>query len=414
MRRVWLPVALLVIAALTIRARTSMSPGLDYDTDARAAIDALANGDWSGFVANQPLMGSFSVLLRAPFAALASDSTRDGGYWLGVLPCLAALAGVGVAIGRRLPARGAGTSAAWIAGGLVVLNPLMFRALNWGHPEELLAAALCVGAVLAVLGGRDVLGALLLGFAIATKQWAVLAIAPVLLAGPRRPLVVAGVAGGIAAALTLPLLLADAGGFGTVASNTAGQSANASSTTPWNIWWPLAHLGELEGSGERWFSPDWVATISHPLIVLIAVPLGLALWCRRDRRPDDALLLLTLLLLLRCVLDNWDNEYYHLPFLVSLIAWETRRRPGVPVLSVAVTLLLGLTFWTQFDAIYAGSAAHAPLYFALYVAWVLPLAGWLALRLLTPGRDLPWAARSPTLAACAPASPSLLSQQPSP
>lgn len=417
MRRVWLPLALLVIAGLTLRARASMSPGLDYDTDARAAIDALSHGDWSAFVANQPLMGSFSVLLRAPFAALASDTTRDGAYWLGVLPCLAALALVGVVIGRALLSRGAGRLAAWVAGTIVVLNPLTFRALNWGHPEELLAAALCVGAVLAVLHGRDLAGALLLGLAVATKQWAVLAVLPVLLAGPRRPVMVAMIAGGVAAALTLPLLLANTGSFGHVASNVSGQASNAASTTPWNIWWPLTDLGEVPDRGERWFSPSWVATISHPLIVALALPLGYALWRRRDRRPDDALLLLTLLLLLRCVLDNWNNEYYHLPFLVSLTAWSTRRHAGVPVLAIVVTLLLGVTFWPEFDGLYADSAADAPRYFALYAAWALPLVALLGRELLrprvTPGRDLPWAAVSPTLGACAPVSPSLASAQPS-
>lgn len=413
MRRIWLPLALLVIAALTLRARASMVPGADYDTDARAAVDALAHGDWSGFVANQPLMGSFSVLLRAPFAAFASDTSRDSGYWLGVLPCLAALAGIGAVIGRAVASRGGGQLAAWVAGGIVVLNPLTFRALNWGHPEELLAAALCVGAVLAVLHGRDLAGALLLGLAVATKQWAVLAVLPVLLAGPRRPVRLAALAGGVAAALTLPLLLANSGGFGTVATNVAGQSGSAASTTPWNIWWPLSHLADFGDRGERWFSPDWVATVSHPLIVAIAVPLGFLLWRRRDRRPDDALLLLTLLLLLRCVLDNWNNEYYHVPFLVSLTAWETRRHAGVPVLAVVVTLLLGLTFWPQFDAIYADSAADAPLYFAIYMAWTLPLAAGLGWLLVTPDRDLPWVRRSRTLDACAPVSPSLLPPQPS-
>jgi len=384
MRRMLLILSILAVAALTLRARASMEPGLDYFADASDAIDALARGDWSGFAAAQPLMGSFSLFVRAPFVALDFGGSLESVYYLGVLPCLLALAVLGVVVGRRVDREGAGRAAAWVAGGLVVLNPLTFRALHWGHPEELLAAALCVGAVLCVLGGRDILGAVLLGLAVATKQWAVLAILPVLLAGPRRPFVVALLAGAIAAALTIPLLLADPGRFGAVTESAAGQSFAGASTTPWNIWWPLADLASFGARSERWLAPSWVGTISHPLIVLVAAPLAFALWRRRDRRADDALLLMTLLLLLRCLLDNWNNEYYHVPFLVSLIAWETRRRPGVPVLSLGVTLAAGLTFWPQHRAMFADSTADAPLFFTLYVSWAVPLALGLGTLLLRP------------------------------
>jgi uncharacterized membrane protein len=58
-------------------------------------------------------------------------------------------------------------------------------AVRLGHPEAL-TAALCVLAV--VLARRDhwVVAAVVLGLAIATKQWAVVAIVPALLAAPGR------------------------------------------------------------------------------------------------------------------------------------------------------------------------------------------------------------------------------------
>ena len=402
MRRVLVILGSLAVLVLTVRARVMMEPGLDYETDASDAIDALVRRDWDGFVAMQPLMGSFSLLLRAPFVATVFHGHLDTVYYVGALPCVLATAALGVFLGRMAASHGHGIAVQGLVGGLAVLNPMTFRALHWGHPEELLGAALCVGAVLAVLRDREILGAVMLGLALATKQWAVLAVAPVLLAGPRRPVLVAMIAGAIATALTLPMLLGNSESFGQVAQSASGQVAAARSTTPWNIWWPLAELGVMPGRGERFFSPGWVPAISHPLIVLMALPLGLALRRRADRRRDDALLLLAVLLLLRCVLDNWNNEYYHLPFLLALLSWETMRRPGVPRLTLAVTLLLGLTFWPQHFAMFADSAATAGTFFALYVAWAVPLTIGLGTALLAPQR-LPQLVSGPRPRVAAPA-----------
>jgi len=60
--------------------------------------------------------------------------------------------------------------------GLLVASPAASWALKEGHPEELLAAALCVGGMLLVLRGRISSGAILLGLAVASKQWAILAV----------------------------------------------------------------------------------------------------------------------------------------------------------------------------------------------------------------------------------------------
>ncbi len=398
LRRIFAIVAMLAIAVLTLRARVEMDAGIDYEHDASDAIDAVVRGDWAGYAANQPLMGSFSVLLRAPFVALNFHGNVTTIYYLGVLPCLVALIALGVVLGRRLAANGADTLTVWIAGALVVVNPLTIRAIHWGHPEELLGAALCVGAVLAVLDGRDVLGAVLLGLALATKQWAVIAIAPVLLAGPRRPVLLALCAGAIAAAFTLPLWLANAGQFGTVVEGAAGQLGQARLTTPWNIWWPLTDLGGSPALGERWLSPAWVTAISHPLAVLAGLVVAAAFWRRRDRRPEDALLLLAIALLLRCVLDSWNNEYYHLPFVAALIAWEVVHRRDLPYLSLGVALAAGLTFLPTMESMFKESTEHAAISFIVYTAWALPLLAGLTLQLLRPDVLARLAARLPKLA----------------
>jgi hypothetical protein len=362
-----------------------MAAGLDYFQDAGAAIDALARWDLAGFFANQPLMGSFSLIVRAPFVAAVFDRSIDTVYFAGALPCLIAALVLGMALARLLADAGQPPAVQGIAAGLAVINPLTFRALHWGHPEELLGAALCVGAVLAALRERSLLAGVLLGLALATKQWAVLAVLPALLAAPRQRLALAALAGAVAAVLTLPALLLNADQFSGVATAAAGQSGAAGSTTPWNVWWPFASLESIPGLGTRWMSPDWVPAVSHPLIVALGVALPALLWRRRGRRPDDALLLLALLFLLRCMLDNWSNVYYHVPFLLALLAWETVRRPGVPGLTLAVTLLLSASFWERLTWMFPGSAADAPWLFAGYMAWTLPLAAALATMLYKPG-----------------------------
>jgi hypothetical protein len=383
MRRALIAFLVLATAALSLRAGATMQPGLDYFSDASAAIDALVRRDLEGFFATQPLMGSFSLALRAPFVAPVFHSSLETVYFAGALPCVLATVVLGLALARLAAEHGQSSAVQGLIAGLAVINPITFRALHWGHPEELLCAALCVGAVLAALRERSLLAGALLGLAIATKQWALIAVLPALLAAPRRHLPLLAIAGAVAAAFYLPGLIANSDSFAGVTKAASGQGGGGASTTPWSLWWPLA---EIEDSplGERYMAPGWVGALAHPLIVLLPIPLAALLWRRRDRRPDDALLLLALLYLLRCLLDNWNNDYYHAPFFLSLLAWETVRRPGVPRLSLAVAVLIGISFWPDQTRIFADSVADAPLLFAVYVAWALPLAALLAVALYRP------------------------------
>jgi hypothetical protein len=383
MQRAMLLVAVLVVVGLSLRAGLTMEPGLDYFADASGAIDALVRGDATGFFAGQPLMGSFSLLLRAPFVAPVFHSSLEAVYFAGAVPCVLATVVLGLALARLAAERGQSPAVQGLIAGLAVINPITFRALHWGHPEELLCAALCVGAVLAALRERELLAGVLLGLAIATKQWALIAILPALLAAPRRQLALLAIAGAIAAAFYLPGLIANGDRFGATTEAAAGRGGGGASTTPWSLWWPLAEIADSP-FGERYMAPTWVGVLSHPLIVLLPIPLAVLLWRRPDRRPDDALLLLTLLFLLRCLLDMWNNDYYHAPFFLSLLAWETVRRPGVPRLSLAIAVLLGLSFWPDQTRIFADSLADAPLLFAFYIAWAVPLAALLAVTLYRP------------------------------
>lgn len=378
--------AVMAVSALALRVALLMEPGLDYFTDAGDPIDTLVRGDLDGFFASQPLMGSFSLLLRAPFVALVFHSSEAVVYMAGALPLVLSTVVLGLALARLAAERGHGPAVQGAIAGLAILNPIAFKALHWGHPEELLGAALCAGAVLAALRDRAVIAGVLLGLALATKQWAVLAVLPVLLAASGRRLVMLGLAGVIASALTLPMALGNTEAFQATTTTAAGTGSAVAMTTPWNVWWPLAELISLPPRGELYVSSAWVSTVSHPLIVLSALPLSLMLWLRRNRRRDDALLLLAFLFLLRCLLDNLNNDYYHAPFLLALITWETVRRPGLPAMSLGVTALLGVSFWPHYDQIFADSAPHAALFNTIYLGWSIPLATGLALALYAPGR----------------------------
>ena len=87
-------------------------------------------------------------------------------------------------------------------------------------------------------------------------------------------------------------------------------------------------------------APGWLSPISHPLIVLVAVPLSLLAW----RRRSDPLLLLALLFMLRCVLDPWNTAYYALPAIIALVLWEATRTERPPVFALALTMATWATW----------------------------------------------------------------------
>jgi hypothetical protein len=89
-------------------------------------------------------------------------------------------------------------------------------------------------------------------------------------------------------------------------------------------------------------------------------------------------------MLLRCVLDPWNNDYYHAPFLLALLAWEATARGGWPRLTLFAGTALALTFPASavtFTELSAGGGVLA----VTYLAWSVPLAAWLFVTLLAPG-----------------------------
>ncbi|MCW3015300.1 MAG: hypothetical protein JWO02_2392 [Solirubrobacterales bacterium] len=375
---------LLGVASLTlIAASTLLTVAFtDYEVEALPSITAFVHGDVAGFLSLLPAYGG-SLILRAPAAWLAHAA---GGGELAVyralaVPCLAAGAAFGVVLWGSLAGRRA-RAAAWLALGVVVANPLLLPALDTGHPEEYLGAALCAGAVIAALGDRPVVAGLLLGAAGANKAWAVLAVVPALLAlrhGRFSLIVTAGVVGGVVLA---PALI-----HGTQAVGSVQAVANQSGDIfqPWQWTWFLGHHGDvvrgLNGGEKPGFrtGPAWLASIGHLPVVALPVALSVLAWVRRVDR-QDALLLLALCFLVRCVVDPWDTAYYHLPFLLALAAHEVIGRRRAPVATLAATLAVyGAT-------VIARDHVTPDLQAAVYLLWSVPAVVCCALALYAPAR----------------------------
>ena len=354
----------------------------DYDNEVSAAFRSLIAGDVNGFLAQAPAYGG-SLVLRAPFAgAVAALGGGELAVYRAVsIPCLLAVALLGLVLVRRMGQRGRCSGARALVLGLCVANPVTLRALEIGHPEELLCAALAIGAVLAAIDRRTVLAAVLLGLAIATKSWAVLAIGPVLLALPARRLFALVIAGTVSVAVVAPIFLA-----GTPAALVHSASATGQIFAPWQLFWFLGDAGHVviggnglpKPAGYR-VAPEWLSPLTHPLIAFLVVPLSLG-WARVHRAAaaaragdEHVLLLLALLLLLRCVLDPWNVVYYELPFLLALLAWEALCRPErLPVGALAASTVVWVTFertpgWLSPD-----------MQTVLFLAWSLALVAWMA------------------------------------
>ena len=312
------------------------------------------------------------MILRAPFAALAqfgSDSTTSQ-YRLGVFACLFVAALLGLWIARRAAARGTSKWLCLLFALAVLFNPLTFRALDLGHPEEPLAAMLALTAIVAAAERRGVLAGVAFGLALATKQWTLLAAGPLLIvAAPeaRRAVLIASIA--VAAMLYAPVALGDWGRFNHAA--TEARAAHFSDATPTNVWWPLAE--DVPGSnGTRRQAPKAVNTISHWLVLALALAGSVLVATRmRGRRPtadqalETVLALAALFFLARCLFDPVSRSYHHEPFLLTLLAYEIVGRRRFPYLAaIAGTVLWYLS--------YKVGPAHPDRLFWVYILWSVP------------------------------------------
>lgn len=375
----------LVAAMSLVAALAANRDGGDYFYDS-ASIDALVRLDFAGFFAEQPLMGALSLLVRAPFVALVFDESLTTVYLIGVIPCYLALLVLARVLWARMGERPLAERVAVVC--LCAGSPFVARAVHWGHPEEFLATALCVAALLAAGRGRGVLAGVLLGLAFASKQWAVVAGPPVLAMLPGHHWRFVASAAAVAIAFTLPMLLGDPDRFWLV-TRAAGSSDPSTVlglrpgpfpdgyVTAHTIWTPLAAEQVVDGR-PLLFMPAWIASATHPLIVLASVPLA---WIvhRRNRGPISLLVglrLFCVVLIVRCALDPNNLDYYHLPIVATLAAVAAHGTRHDVTAALAATAGLGLAFANPTGDL-SDLTGAAPLLWAIYMATLVPLTIWL-------------------------------------
>jgi hypothetical protein len=368
----------------------------DYRADAAPAFEALARGDVHGFFESEALMGPFALLARAPFALfgdlLGDDSMLDLYRW-GAFACMLAAVGLALGIARFARLAGQPAYACAFAAALIVANPLVVKALRFGHPEEVLGAALCAGALFAATRRRTAIAAVLFALALTTKQWALVIVAPVVLAIvafglPWRRF--AAVAAVTAVAVAAPFAAADPGGFVHV-QDRAGTTPVTSwqPASPYSLWYPFTpakdvRIRPVDGRSIVRVRPvlPFAAAVAKRAIVLLPLLLAVPLVLRRRLlSPTDPLLFAAFVLLLRCVLDPFDNPYYHLPFLYTFLAWEALSVRGVPVVALFASFAFLLA--TSLADVFGGVAPYTT-HAAVYLAWSLPLLAFIGLQLYAP------------------------------
>jgi hypothetical protein len=343
----------------------------DFYREAWPAYSALGHGHVLEFLRLGPVYVG-SLVLRAPFALIATalGGGRRAVYVASALPCMIAATTLCTWLAAQPRRRGGiGWASRIVPIVCCVINPLVLVALFGGHPEEVLGASLCVGAVILAVRGRTTWAAVLIGLAVINKSWAIVAVPVVIAAlpeGRRRALLIAASTAG-AVLVPIAIVAHQHGVSATVASTKTGPIFNPSQL----LWWFGAH--------------SWLADNARVLIVLAAVTLATLWYFKKgvDResaaRLPNALLLLALVFLLRAALDPWDNLYYHVPFLFTLVAYEASvGRP--PALTVFFTVALNIV------ATINGVPHMAPdLRSALYAATVVPTVLWFAATLYLPG-----------------------------
>lgn len=308
-----------------------------------AALNPLLGGHMGAFFANLPTNGAGgSLLLRAPFALLGKLLGGDqlAIFGVGTMACLLALGALGLWLAYDMGRRHVGLTTRVGVVALYTGAPALLEAVYYGHPEEPLGAALCIAAVLAAGSERPWLAGNLLGAAVINKPWGVLAIAPVLLcvADKQRAKVLlpAGmIVGGwlVSSVAVAPVRFAQA-----IHGAETGLVAH-----PQDLWWPLVHT-----VGVYPLPPEIVSAHARQLAVALAIVAAatLALHAYRSREPvslQQALALLTFGYALRCLLEPAPHDYYELPLVVPLAAWEVRARGSITI-SLVAAIGLALDF----------------------------------------------------------------------
>jgi hypothetical protein len=384
-RRLWLLAGAAVVALTAWSAYGLTSATGDYGNpgcsdwhceDPSTSLHALVTGDLGTFFREQPGVGLTSLALRAPAVAIAHAA--GGGlraeYRAGALMCVVTAGLLAVWISWRARQRGASLPAAL---GLLVLWVVAIvwgRSLTFGHPEEPLAGALAIVAVLLAAERRPVAAAIAIGLAIGTKEWAFLAAPAVVLAGqPRdwRRMALPAVA---TLGLTIGVLaIGNPSSFR--AAHEALQHGDEHPLTPANVWFRFGHkqITAVSGSVVAYVvhPPKAIGRWCRPFVTLLALVTGLIFYRRRGFGSLDTLALVAFLFVCRGVFDTQTFSYHLSPMLMAIPAWEVLSRQRLPVVGALAAVAFELTV----HVVAPHMSANA--FNAIYLAWTLPLLSYL-------------------------------------
>jgi hypothetical protein len=255
-----------------------------------------------------------------------------------------------------------------------VANPVTLAAIDVGHPEDLVAAALATVSI--ILAGRNKAGltGLTLALAVGAKPWAALAgpIALLVLAGGHRRTILVGAATSLL--LLLPPVLSNPERFREGGRVLAEQPRVYAQS----VWWPLSeekpvtHSAAVDVKAPAIMPAGLTRSAGQTALLALTLALTLAYVRRRVVSVEAGLSLLAGVMLARCALDPINLFYYGLPFVVALVAWETYARRGrIPIVSIAASAAL----WATASHL----TSERDLACVLYLAWALPAAAWLSL-----------------------------------
>jgi len=401
-RAFWAAAVVFVLAASGWIAHKSNTEW-DYPIDAGPPIDALIHGRLHDFLSAHPVMGPLSLVFRAPFAALGQaignggpDNNYLDDYRYGTFACLVVAGVFGIALARFAERLGRGPLVCGAAVVLSIVNPVSLRAVHFGHAEEIFGAALLAGAMLAAVARRPWLAAGLVALAVANKQWGVIGLPAVLVVmwaavGWRRLRTPVLIVVGIFLLIGIPLLAVDAHGL----VDLTKRMADLRHTYVWpaSLWYGLApELPPAKAAISQpglHDMPDLLGLVARPLIILVGIAVPLALAHRvRDDVLHRAFPLLALVMLLRCALDPADNGYYHVPFLIALIAADTINGRFYATAVACVVLQAPTTFHMRPETLALFYACWAPA-FVVYLAGRAYGLDWVAWIRSAPQRSRP-------------------------
>jgi hypothetical protein len=230
---------------------------------------------------------------------------------------------------------------------VVISSPVLRTTLQVGHPEDVVAAVLATMAVVAATNGQARLAAVLLGLSIGAKEWALVALVPVMIALPGKRRSVAVISGG------LVLLLVGLPWLGDPAAvDRAVHAQTTAFLSPLSPLWPLADPIRFFGGGyvRAARSIPWGLQRSGALAIQLIIALALgSVWYLRLRHKGvicNPICLLVLLSAVRCICDTAALEYYWLALLIPVAAWECLEN-RLPVMTFGVSLIVWALFHTM-------------------------------------------------------------------